>query len=143
VVANDLSSNQLQLLQANLALYKDRITTVEGDMLTLTIPHNSLVAVVGMYSLIHLPRQEQTQLLREISTWIKPGGLFLANFAEEDCEEQVTENWLGEGGWMYWSGWGIEGTMKMIEDAGFEILKKELVSDVADARFLWVLARKQ
>jgi ubiquinone/menaquinone biosynthesis C-methylase UbiE len=75
VIANDLSSHQLQLLQQNLSAYADRITAIEGDMFTLTTPPSSLTAVIGMYSLIHLPRQEQTQLLGKISTWLQPGGV--------------------------------------------------------------------
>jgi 2-polyprenyl-3-methyl-5-hydroxy-6-metoxy-1,4-benzoquinol methylase len=36
-------------------------------------------AVVAFYSLIHLPRVEQEILLQRISTWLRPGGWFLAN----------------------------------------------------------------
>jgi hypothetical protein len=47
-----------------------------------------------------------------------------------------------EKGWVYWSGWGEEASLKMIEAARFEVLSKDLHQDVGDAKFLWVLARK-
>ncbi|KIW04981.1 uncharacterized protein PV09_04143 [Verruconis gallopava] len=142
-MANDLSARQLQLLQDNLAEHKDRITAMEGDMFALDIPASSLLAVVGMYSIIHLPRDEQSQLLGKIAKWLQPGGYLLANFSEEELEGLVNENWLSEGGWMYWSAWGAERTKKMLEESGLELLESDVVRDVVDANFLWVLARKK
>ena len=143
VLANDLSSHQLSLLQANLSDYADRITTLESDMVSLSPSAHTLTAVVGMYSLIHLPRAEQSLLISRIHSWLRPGGLLLANFAEAVSEEQINENWMGEGGWMYWSGWGVDKTKEVIEENGFEIIESEVVRDVVDANFWWVLARKK
>ena len=61
-----------------------------------------------------------------------------------------TENWLGgkeeKGEWMYWSGWGVEGTLQKMEGVGLEVVVREVVVDRdegGDVRFLWVLGRKQ
>ena len=143
VLANDLSSHQLSLLKSNLSDYADRITTLESDMLSLSPTPDTLAAVVGMYSIIHLPRAEQSLLISRIHSWLRPGGVLLANFAETASEEHVHENWMGKGGWMYWSGWGVDKTKEVIEENGFEILESEVVSDVVDANFWWVLARKK
>jgi hypothetical protein len=78
-----------------------------------------------------------------IAGWLKPGGYFLANFAADELEKLEVDKWLDhEKGWMFWSGWGKDGTLKMVKDAGLEVLVEEVVEEVGDATFLWVLARK-
>ena len=143
VTGNDLSTSQLDLARKNLAKYNERLTLVEGDMMELSFPEHSFNAVTGFYSIIHLPREEQTRLIDKIATWLKPGGLLLANFAVEESIGNVTERWLDEDeGWMYWSSWGEAGSIKMLENAGFKILAKETKQVEGDANFVWLLAAK-
>ncbi|KAJ4295361.1 hypothetical protein N0V90_007373 [Kalmusia sp. IMI 367209] len=145
VTANDLSSTQIGLARENLAEFaeKGRVELIEGDMLQLDFPPSSFDAVTGFYSIIHLPRAEQTLLMQKIATWLKPGGYFLANFAAEESEHGVNEKWLGEEeGWMYWSAWGAEGSVKMVGEAGLEVLVREVRESNVDATFLWIIGRK-
>lgn len=147
VTANDISPHQLELLSQNLSGYaaEGKVTTAGGDMLSLSFAPGSLDAVVGMYSIIHLPKSEQRLLMGKIASWLKPGGWLLANFAETESEGHVMEKWLGqEGGWMYWAGWGVEATKGLVEEeAGCEVVEAEVVEDVVDAKFYWVLARRK
>jgi cyclopropane fatty-acyl-phospholipid synthase-like methyltransferase len=143
VVANDLSKVQLSLLQTNLASYDQRITLLPGDMLSLSPAAGSLSAVIAMYSIIHLPQEEQKTLLKKISTWLRPGGVFLANFGVEEAKENVLENWLKKDAWVYWSGLGIKGTIEACEKADLRVLEQEVISgNGVDADFLWLLAQK-
>jgi SAM-dependent methyltransferase len=148
VTANDLSSAQLALARANLlpdpaGSAHSRLTLLEGDMLALDFTPATLDAVVGMYSIIHLPRAEQVEMLRKIVAWLKPGGWLLANFGAEELAGKETENWLKEEkGWMFWSGWGSEGTMEKVKEAGLEVVVQETLEDEVDVKFLWILARK-
>ncbi|KAF2689818.1 S-adenosyl-L-methionine-dependent methyltransferase [Lentithecium fluviatile CBS 122367] len=146
VTANDLSPVQISLARANLGTYEaeGRLVLHEGDMHALTCEPSSFSAIVAFHSLIHLPRTEQTSLLAPIAAWLKPGGLFLANFATDEIESVVDPTWLGEEkGWVYWSSWGEEGSVRMVEEAGLEVLAREVSADEGDARFVWVLARKK
>ncbi|KAF2191677.1 methyltransferase domain-containing protein [Zopfia rhizophila CBS 207.26] len=144
VTGNDLSTTQLQLAKQNLAEFSDRLKFLEGDMMDLSFAEKSFDVVMGFYSVIHLPRDEQVELLKRIVRWLKPGGLFLANFSAEEMPVAFEEKWLDqEKGWMFWSGWGAEGSCKMVEEAGLEILIREIKEDVVDANFLWVLGRKR
>ncbi len=148
VTANDLSSAQLALARASLLPdppdpAHGRLTLLEGDMLTLDFTPATFDAVVGMYSIIHLPRAEQVEMLHKIVAWLKPGGWVLANFAAEEIAGREMQNWLEEeNGWMFWSGWGSEGTPEKVREAGLEVVVQEMVEDAVDVKFLWILARK-
>ena len=43
---------------------------------------------------------------------------------------------------MYWSSWGEEGSVTMLEEAGFKVLVRERKKVGVDAEFLWVIAQK-
>ncbi|KAJ6624784.1 S-adenosyl-L-methionine-dependent methyltransferase [Mycena sp. CBHHK59/15] len=60
IVANDISSAQLSLLRTRLAseISASKVETREGDMMGLAFADGELDAVVGLYSIIHLPREE-------------------------------------------------------------------------------------
>ncbi|KAH3919130.1 hypothetical protein HBI56_100290 [Parastagonospora nodorum] len=74
-------------------------------MLALDFPDSAFDAVTGFQSIIHLPREEQTQLMKKIAGWLKPGGYFLANFSAVELEKLEVDRWLDhEKGWMFWSG---------------------------------------
>lgn len=148
VTANDLSSAQLALARASLlpdlrGPTHGRLTLLEGDMLTLDFAPATFDAVVGMYSIIHLPRAEQVEMLRKIVAWLKSGGWVLANFAAEELAGREIQKWLEEEkGWMFWSSWGSERTVEKVREMGLEVVVQETVEDAVDAKFLWILARK-
>ncbi|KAH7026720.1 methyltransferase [Microdochium trichocladiopsis] len=145
VLADDISSTQIQLAKEALladASASGRIQFYEGDMASLDIAPASLDAVLGLYSIFHLPRAEQPYMLAKIAAWLKPGGYFLGNFAGEDAEAVVFDKWLHDDGWMFYSGWGEQGTLDMVRKAGFEVVVGEVREDVVKAEFLWVIARK-
>lgn len=140
VTANDISTAQINMAKS--ALGTERVNWIEGDMMALQFPDGSFDAVLGFYSVIHLPRDEQIVLVQKMTAWLKPGGLMLANFASEDNESVVMDKWLGDKGWMFWSGWGADVMIKKVGEAGLDIVHKEIAQDVGDAEFLWVIAKK-
>lgn len=140
VTANDLSSTQIALGKQALGDGPARIRWVEGDMISLAFPDGSLDVVVALYSVIHLPHAEQDKLLRRITRWLKPAtGLALVNFTAEKAERTVMPDWLG--GWIFWSGWGADATLRKVGDE-LEVVASEVTkTDGVDASFLWVIAR--
>jgi SAM-dependent methyltransferase len=76
-----------------MASFKDRTTLIEGNMLALDFPDSAFDAVTGFQSIIHLPREEQMQLMKKIA-WLKPGGYFLANFPADELEKLGFDRWL-------------------------------------------------
>ncbi|KAI1399929.1 S-adenosyl-L-methionine-dependent methyltransferase [Hypoxylon fuscum] len=149
VTANDISTTQIELARDNLlgptegnAANVERLTLIEGDMAKLSFPDMSFNVVFAFYSLIHLPRAEQTEMIRKIAQWLKPGGYLLANFAEDATEAVIKEKWLDEKDWMFWSGWGRDATLDIVKEAGLHVVVSEVTKDVVDAPFLWVIAKR-
>ncbi|CAJ2513092.1 Uu.00g012110.m01.CDS01 [Anthostomella pinea] len=148
VIANDLSSAQIAIARKNLLDGPDdenakRLTLIEGDMFSLAFPDDSLDLVLGFYSIIHLPRVEQTALLEKIARWLKPDGYLLANFSTVAADASINKAWIEDKGWMFWSGWGVDGTLEAIKTAGLEVVSSEVAKDtVDDSSFLWVIAKR-
>lgn len=138
--ANDLSDTQIGLARVNLEGFAGRVMCQAGDMMALDFSPGSLTAVVALYSLIHLAREEQAAMLVKISGWLEPGGVLVATFNLGD-EAVVYEHWLHEKGWMYWSGLGVEGTKKKLAEVGLKVEKAEIEGD-EEEKFLWIIARK-
>ncbi|KAK3313676.1 methyltransferase [Apodospora peruviana] len=162
ITANDLSSTQIALGKERLGGRDVTITElasecrdeggskvnwVQGDMMALSFSEGEKFdLVIGLYSLIHLPRDEQEVMVDRIAGWLRPDtGLMLVNFSEEEMPSHVSEGWLGEEkGWMYWSGWGAEKMEEKIGNKKLEVLVSEVnneLDDGIDASFLWVIAR--
>lgn len=140
VVANDISDAQIQLARANVPATKAEF--VSGDMAELEFDVSTYDAVVGFYSIIHLPREQQREMMLRIWKWLKPGGYFLCNLGASDLPGS-TNDWLGSK--MYWSSFDADKNLLMVKDIGFKIEKNEIIEDDEDGRrvpFLWVLARK-
>ena len=138
VTGVDISSTQLALARRNVP----GATFLRADMTALTFEPASLDAVVAFYSLTHVPRDEQAELLGHIRSWLRPGGLFLASMGADDEPGDVEPDWLGVD--MYFSHFGAKANRRLVESAGLVVERSELAvepEDRHDARFLWVVAR--
>ncbi|KAK2624657.1 hypothetical protein QTJ16_005850 [Diplocarpon rosae] len=116
---------------------------VRNDMMALGFPGGKFDAVVGLYSILHLKREEQVVLMQRICGWLRPEGFFVGNFALSGIEKMGT--WL-DGEKMFWGGWEEKDWLKNVEGAGFDVLQGDVVMDVEDGRevnFLWVVAKRR
>ena len=104
--ANDMSSTQLQFARDHLQEQSSRVDFHLGDMTELKFAPATQTAVVALYSIIHLPREEQELMLENVAEWIEKGGCLLATFSTENVDAVVMEEWLSDKGWMFWSGLG-------------------------------------
>jgi ubiquinone/menaquinone biosynthesis C-methylase UbiE len=52
----------------------------QGNMSTLDMDDDSLAGIVAFYSIIHIPREKVTHVLREFKRVLRPGGLLLLAF---------------------------------------------------------------
>ncbi|CAJ0546627.1 Ff.00g012540.m01.CDS01 [Fusarium sp. VM40] len=142
VHANDLSDVQLDTARKNLATYEGRVDFHPGDMMKLHFAPGSLTAAVALYSIIHLPQEEQKEMMKRIGSWLVPGGVFLSTFVVDEASVLVEEKWIDENGWMFWSGLGRDEVIKTLaNDAGLSI-EHAVVEGDAEESFLWIIAKK-
>ena len=140
VTGVDISERQVELARAAVP----GATFVQADFVELDFPAETFDAITALYSIVHVPRDEQKPLLARILRWLKPGGLFLASMSHVGGEDR-TDEWLGVP--MFFSGFDAETNRRLVREAGFEVLFDELVwmqepEPEGEVAFLWVLARK-
>lgn len=145
VVANDISTKQIEMARARFPA----ATILAGDMAALTFEPESFHGAISFYTLFHLPRSKLKAMLTKIYGWLKPGGVFVFNFATID-EEEIYGEFLGYG--MFWSSFDKEGNQALLREVGFDLLQVEVLQagdgkleegdPDFDAEFMWVMARK-
>jgi cyclopropane fatty-acyl-phospholipid synthase-like methyltransferase len=73
-----------------------------ADMASWDTEDSTVDAVVSFYALIHLPVEDQRNLITRISRWLRPQGYFLAIFGAPMYWEQTDEatylKWMAEAG---------------------------------------------
>jgi SAM-dependent methyltransferase len=99
-----------------------------ADITGIDFPHESVDAVVALYSLIHIPLEEQPPLLTRIAAWLRPGGWFLCTMGD-DAWTGVDDNWLGSGTAMWWSHADAATNRRWITEAGLIIEHEEFVPE--------------
>ena len=138
VVGVDESRRQIALASQN----EPRGTFIAADMTKVAFDAMSFDAVTAFYSITHVPRDEHLTLLTKITTWLKPGGLFLANLGYHDCPAWTGE-WLGTT--MFFSHFDAATNRVLIEESGLEIERAEVIGEEENGelvRFLWVVAHR-
>jgi SAM-dependent methyltransferase len=139
VTGVDLSARHIALAQAAIP----QATFIQADMAAVDFPPSSYDAVAAFYSIIHVPREEHTDLLRRIAGWLRPGGLLVATMGANDTPAGVEADWLGAP--MYWSHFDSATNRGLVTAAGLELLESREETEDEDGTpvtFLWVVARK-
>ena len=135
----DISAEQIARARAAVP----EATFLHSDFTALDLAPSSFDAVVALYVLNHVPRDEQTPLLRAVAGWLRPGGSFLTTFGIGGSEDAIEDDWLGVP--MFFASFDPVTNRRMVEAAGFEILAEEtpkmLEPGYGPARFQWILAR--
>lgn len=139
VTGVDISAKQVTLAHQKVPTAK----FIHSDMTKLNFPEGSFDAVAAFYSMIHVPRQEQTELLCKIASWLRPGGLLVTTMGAHSIEAYFNDNFLGKP--MYWSNFDSETNRRLVKEAGLNILSA--IDETADEfekpiTFLWVVAQK-
>jgi SAM-dependent methyltransferase len=114
-----------------------------ADVTSHVFEPDSFDAVVSLFMLGHIPRAEQEPLLRNVATWLRPGGWLLATLGTAGAEDMVEEDWLGAP--MFFASFDEEANLRLLERAGFDVEEAHVVPFEEPGhglvRFMWVLAR--
>lgn len=135
----DRSIAQLRLAQST----AQRGRFVLADMADVALHPSSVDAVVAFYSIIHLPRSDHAALFHNVASWLRSGGLFVANLGAHDDPGSYDE-WI-DGVRMFWSFFDAASNERLLRSAGFILERSEVLKNFEDDRdveFLWILARK-
>jgi SAM-dependent methyltransferase len=138
VTGVDVSAEQIRRARANVP----DAEFVHADFLELQLPDGSFDAVCSFYVFNHVPRERLGPLLGRIAGWLRPGGLAMHAFGARD-----TPGWTGEwlGAETFFSGFERPENRRLVEAAGLEILRDEVVTFTepdGPATFHWILARR-
>ena len=136
VVGVDRSATQLALARREVP----GASLIRGDMGEIDFAPGAFAAVVSLYAIIHLPREEQPALLARLARWLAPGGPFLATWPTVAWEGEERD-WQGWGAPMWWSHHGADENLALLRDAGFTIERTETRTE-GDETWLWALARR-
>lgn len=141
VVGVDVSEKQIELAKGNVPNAK----FIKSDMASLDFEPGTFDASISFFSIIHVPREEHAEMFERVHRWLKPGGLFLATHSVGEWEGE-DENWAGWGAAMWWSHFDGNENLKMLREAGFEIVSSDTNSGKGvgeeEEAWLWILARK-
>lgn len=138
-VGVDLSASQLALARTNIPSGR----LVCADMSQVEFRAGSVDAVLAFYSLIHVPREDHASVIGAVHRWLRPGGVFGVNLGSGD-DPGSFERWIDDVP-MYWSGFDAATNVELVRNAGFEILRDEVLTNFEDdeeVRFVWILAKK-
>ena len=137
VTGVDVSKRQLELARSNVPM----ATFFKADMADEGFDPGLFDAVVAFHSIIHVPRADHPTLLGSIHGWLRIGGLFLATLSLGAWEGEEAD-WNGWGAPMRWSHYDRETNLRMLRDAGFDVVCAEARTGGDGESWLWVLARK-
>lgn len=124
VTGVDFSSVQIERARTLVA----GATFVLADIASVELPPNSFDAVIALYSIFHLPLEEQRALLGSVRRWLNEGGLFLVILPAGEWTG-TEENWLGAGATMWWSQERPDVYESWLADAGFTTRRRRFVPE--------------
>jgi SAM-dependent methyltransferase len=139
LVCVDVARAQLDLVGTNVPSAK----RVLSDMSTVEFAPGRVDAVVAFYSIIHVPREDHAKVFASIMAWLRPGGVFVASLGASDNPVD-RDDWIDDV-LMFWSSWDAETNRNLVTEAGFRIVRDEVLKNFEDnrtVRFYWVLAQK-
>ncbi len=102
---------------------------VVGDMSAPDLAAASFDALVCLFALFHLPRQDHAAALTGFARLLRPGGVLFLSVGNSDHAGYIEEDRIGSGEALYWSHFDREANARLVREAGFEIDWERLISE--------------
>ncbi|MBN1329687.1 MAG: class I SAM-dependent methyltransferase [Candidatus Heimdallarchaeota archaeon] len=138
VIGIDISETQIKLAKKNVPKAQFYIQ----DMTQLAFPNDYFDGILAYYSIIHLPRDEQEDLFKNLFRMLKTNGIALFSLHSKDDPESIYDDFFGEE--MFWSGFDAETNLNLLAKVGFKMIWSKIVKDnlSEDSSHLFVLLQK-
>lgn len=134
----DISGKHVEIAKVNIP----EAQYIHGDFLEYAFDFESFDAVLSLYMLFHVPRDEHKSALFKMRNVLKRGGMLLITVGTEDVFYKERDNFCGST--MAWSYFDSKAYMEIISSLGFTILKSLNERDYGSTeKHLWILARKE
>jgi SAM-dependent methyltransferase len=133
VTGVDISARQIALARQDVP----EAHFIQADITQLDFAPASFDAVSAFYAIIHVPRQEQSKLLRDIACWL------VATMGAGSMKDDYDEDFLGAP--MYWSSFDSDTNRRLVEEAGLHVIsaREETAEEFGErVTFLWVVAQR-
>ncbi len=140
VTGVDISAKQIARARGNVP----NANFIQNDMTTLSFEFGTFDVTTAFFSIIHVPRDEHSKLFRDIGTWLRPEGQFVAALGARSLDVGFERDWFGTP--MFWSHFDGQTNCRLVEEAGMQITSKEEVvveEDGVPTTWLWIVATKQ
>ena len=133
----DISRRQIGLARTNVPSASFSC----GNIAELDLTPGSFDAITSFYAITPIPRIKHDAVFAAIHCGLWPGGLFAGNLGVHESDDWSGE-WLGTE--MFFSHYSGDTSLRLMRDAGFEIIERSIRSEGEsdhDTEFLWVIAR--
>jgi cyclopropane fatty-acyl-phospholipid synthase-like methyltransferase len=112
---------------------------IQGDFVQYTFDER-FNAIMSLYTIFHIPRNMHSAIFRKMQGWLKKNGVILVSMGTTDTPVDVQEFVGAE---MAWSSFSIDDNLRLITEAGFEIMLTVDDNRNPGEHHLWILAIKK
>ncbi|MBN2157430.1 MAG: class I SAM-dependent methyltransferase [Candidatus Lokiarchaeota archaeon] len=135
VIGIDISDTMLKLAKKNVPeaeLRKMNILDVDT-----VFPEKYFDGIISVFTLFHIPRRFHGEVFKKFTRILKSGGTLLINSGTSGSEG--FSNFFGSP--MFWSNHSPKKTLKLVQDAGLQILFEGALIRGGEQQY-WIYARK-
>ena len=130
----DISARQVELAMSQLPDGDFRV----GNVLDQAFDAEAFDAVLALYVMTHIPREQWGTLLARIFRWLKPHGTLLLNVPHGDSAGWLEQDFLGFGGTNWTNAYGAETTVGILEAEGLRVVDATALADDDSSPNGWV-----
>ncbi|MFX1255684.1 MAG: class I SAM-dependent methyltransferase [Promethearchaeota archaeon] len=135
VIGIDISSKHVAMARKNVPSAK----YIKADFSRLKFEAERYNAIISLYAIFHIPREEHANLFEKIHRTLKEDGIILVTMGTEDMKLDIND-FIGSK--MAWSSYSLEENKKLVKEAGFKFLLVEEEHEQENEHHLWILAKK-